>query len=58
MKNLIAWLANLPDRSRTIFKTCVFGVVAGLVAVAFQLAMNGCFRAYSLQAHPDRSSGG
>ena len=45
MKLLVEWLAKLPERPRTIFKTCAFGFVAGLVAVAFQLAMNGCYRA-------------
>jgi len=42
---LVEWLSKLPERPRTIFKTCAYGFVAGLVAVAFQLAMNGCYRA-------------
>jgi CIC family chloride channel protein len=45
MKLLVERLSKLPERSRTILKTCGYGFVAGLVAVAFQLAMNGCFRA-------------
>ena len=45
MKLLVEWLAKLPERPRTIFKTCAYGFVAGLVAVAFQLAINGCYRA-------------
>lgn len=42
---MVEWLAKLPERPRTILKTCGYGFVAGLVAVAFQLALNGCFRA-------------
>jgi CIC family chloride channel protein len=42
---LVEWLAKLPERPRTIFKTCAYGLVAGLVAVSFQSAMNGCYRA-------------
>ena len=42
---LVEWLAKLPERPRTILKTCAYGFVAGLVAVAFQLALNGCYRA-------------
>ena len=45
MQILVEWLSKLPERPRTIFKTCAYGFVAGLVAVAFQLAMNGCYRA-------------
>jgi CIC family chloride channel protein len=45
VKILVEWLSRLPERPRTVFKTCAYGLVAGLVAVAFQLAMNGCFRA-------------
>jgi CIC family chloride channel protein len=45
MKLLVDWLAKLPERPRTVFKTCAYGVAAGLAAVAFQLAMNGCFKA-------------
>jgi len=42
---LVEWLAKLPERPRTILKTCAYGFAAGLVAVAFQLAINGCYRA-------------
>ena len=45
MKTLVDWLSKLPERPRTILKTCAYGFVAGLVAVAFQLALNGCYRA-------------
>jgi hypothetical protein len=44
-RKFVEWLAKLPERPRTIFKTCAYGFVAGLVAVAFQLAINGCYRA-------------
>jgi CIC family chloride channel protein len=42
---MVEWLAKLPERPRVILKTCAYGLVAGLVAVAFQLAINGCYRA-------------
>jgi len=42
---LVEWLAKLPERPRTILKICAYGVMAGMVAVAFQLAMNVCYRA-------------
>jgi CIC family chloride channel protein len=42
---LIEWLSKLPERPRVILKTCAYGFVAGWVAVAFQVAMNACFRA-------------
>jgi len=45
VKKLAEWLAKLPERPRTIFKTCAYGIVAGLAAVAFQLAINACYRA-------------
>jgi len=45
VKQLVQWLAKLPERPRTILKTCAYGIVAGLVAVAFQLALSWCFRA-------------
>jgi CIC family chloride channel protein len=45
VKRLVEWLAKLPDRPRTIFKTCAYGLVAGLVAVAFQMAINACYHA-------------
>jgi CIC family chloride channel protein len=44
VKILVAWMAKLPERPRGILKTCAYGFVAGLAAVAFQLAMNGCYR--------------
>ena len=45
VKILVEWLAKLPERPRTILKTCAYGFVAGLVAVAFQLALNAYYRA-------------
>ena len=45
VKILVDWLSKLPERPRAILKTCAYGFAAGLVAVAFQLAMNGCYRA-------------
>ena len=45
VNKLVGWLARLPERPRVIFKTCAYGLVAGLVAVAFQLAINGCHQA-------------
>jgi CIC family chloride channel protein len=45
VKLLVEWLAKLPERPRAIIKTCAYGLAAGLVAVAFQLAINGCYRA-------------
>ena len=45
MKLLVEWLAKLPERYRTIFKTCAYGIAAGLVAVAFQLAINAGYHA-------------
>jgi len=45
VNKLAEWLSKLSERPRTILKTCGYGFVAGLVAVAFQLAMNGCYRA-------------
>ena len=35
---------KLPGQSRPIFLTCVYGLGAGLAAVAFQAAMNGLYR--------------
>ena len=49
MKLLTEWLARLPERPRAILKTCAYGVVAGLAAVAFQLAITGCYRAGLVQ---------
>ena len=45
MKKLVEWLSRLRERPRTILKTCAYGFAAGLVAVTFQIAMNGCYRA-------------
>jgi CIC family chloride channel protein len=45
VKSLVEWLSKLHERPRAILKTCAYGFVAGLVAVAFQLALNDCFRA-------------
>jgi len=42
---LVEWLSKLQERPRTILKTCAYGIGAGLVAVAFQLTLNGCYRA-------------
>jgi len=44
VKTLVEWLAKLRERPRVILKTCAYGFVAGLVAVVFQVAMNGCYR--------------
>jgi CIC family chloride channel protein len=41
---LAEWLGKLPERPRIILKTCLYGLVAGLAAVAFQLAMNAIYR--------------
>lgn len=45
MRLLVDWLSKVPERPRAILKTCAYGLVAGLVAVAFQQAMNRCYRA-------------
>jgi len=45
VKKLVEWLAKLPERPRTILKTCACGLVAGLAAVSFQLALSGFYRA-------------
>ena len=42
---MVEWLARLPEQPRAILKTCAYGFAAGWVAVAFQLAINGCYRA-------------
>ncbi len=44
VKLLVEWLRKLPERPRAIFKTCAFGLAAGLVAVVFQLALTGVYR--------------
>lgn len=45
MRICVEWLSRLPERPRTIIKTGVYGLVAGLVAVAFQRAINGVYDA-------------
>lgn len=40
VNKLVEWLGRMPERPRTLLKTCAFGFVAGLVAVAFQLGVN------------------
>jgi CIC family chloride channel protein len=45
VNKLVGWLERLPERPRTILKTCAYGFAAGLAAVAFQLAINGGYRA-------------
>jgi CIC family chloride channel protein len=48
--NRLAHIAQrLPGRGRPIFLTCVYGLVAGLAAVAFQVAMNALYRASYVQ---------
>jgi CIC family chloride channel protein len=37
---LVAWLARLPEQSRGILKTVLFGTAAGFIAVAFHLAIH------------------
>jgi hypothetical protein len=41
---LAEWLGKMPERPRIILKTCLYGFVAGLAAVAFQVAMNAFYR--------------
>jgi CIC family chloride channel protein len=41
----VGWLEKLPERPRMVLKTCAYGFVAGLVAVAFQLAINAGYQA-------------
>lgn len=45
IRNLLTgFLGRLPARSRSIFATCVYGLLAGLAAVAFQLAVHLVYR--------------
>ncbi len=37
---LAAWLARLPEQPRAILKTCLFGLAAAFISVAFHLAMS------------------
>lgn len=45
VKKLVVWLTQLGERPRLLLKTCAYGFVAGWVAVLFQLALAGCFKA-------------
>ena len=57
VKRLATWLARLPERPRTILKTCSYGFAAGLVAVAFQLAINALYTAgLARLAHESRTT--
>lgn len=40
MTHLLALLQKLPGKSRPVVRTCLYGVVASIAAVAFQLAIN------------------
>jgi CIC family chloride channel protein len=44
LSRLARFAQKLPVRGRPIFLTCVYGLGAGIAAVAFQTAMNGLFR--------------
>ena len=44
MKQLLKWLAKLPERPRAILRTCVYGLAAGAVAVTFQLVISALYR--------------
>src|SRR5689334_3614448 len=44
MNGLERLAQRFPDQSRPIFLTCVYGLGAGLAAVAFQLGMNALYR--------------
>lgn len=48
-QQLAQFAQRLPGRSRPIFLTCVFGLGAGLAAVAFQLSMNALYSATFVQ---------
>lgn len=48
-QRLAQFAQKLPGRSRPIFLTCVYGLGAGLAAVAFQLAMNALYKVTFLQ---------
>jgi CIC family chloride channel protein len=49
LNRLARFAQRLPGRSRPIFLTCAYGLVAGLGAVAFQIAMNSLYRATFIQ---------
>ncbi|MDB6039115.1 MAG: chloride channel protein [Verrucomicrobiales bacterium] len=55
--NILARLAHkLHGPARPVFLTCVYGVVAGVGAVAFQLAISACYRLTLLQlSHASRA---
>lgn len=40
VKIFVEWLAKLPERPRTVLKTVAYGLIAGLGAVLFQLAIS------------------
>jgi CIC family chloride channel protein len=44
VQRLARFAQRLPAHSRPIFLPCVYGLVAGLASVAFQLAMNALYR--------------
>ena len=44
VNRLAHFAQRLPGRSRPIFLTCVYGLAAGLAAVAFQVTMNALYR--------------
>ncbi|HXP61371.1 MAG TPA: chloride channel protein [Dongiaceae bacterium] len=44
VNGLARFVQRLPDRSRPVFLTCVYGLGAGLAAVAFQQGMNALYR--------------
>ncbi|MGH7975813.1 MAG: chloride channel protein, partial [Limisphaerales bacterium] len=46
---LSGYLAKLPKNTRTILQTCLYGVVAGLAVVAFQLLINVLYNATFVQ---------
>ena len=45
LDRLAQFVQRLPSRGRPLALTCVYGLSAGLAAVAFQVAMNGLYRA-------------
>lgn len=40
---LSGYFGKLPQKTRTILQTCLYGVVAGLAVVAFQMAVNALY---------------
>jgi chloride channel protein, CIC family len=49
VRGLPGLVQRLPGQSRPIFLTCVYGLGAGLAAVAFQAAMNGLYQVTYVQ---------